>query len=296
MGSGVFKSTDAGATWSLSGNFAGEVISLLQTSSRAIYAGTDSDGRLYRTVDNGTTWARVAILGSYMIHALIEASDGVIYAGTVNPGVVFKTDYCSSGYVMSSVYNTESVSVGYGTMRWDDDLNGQTIVFRVRTDTLPDMSTAPEWVMCPVVVNGEDISNLSSVDDDEPYIQYRVELSTERTDVTPVLHEVSIEYEITGAEEDSATQMAPSRCDLSRNRPNPFSGSTVIFYSLPQASEVTLTVHDITGRLVETLVNETRQPGIHQVRWDRQDNPSGVYFYRLEAGEFVETRKMVLVD
>jgi hypothetical protein len=83
---------------------------------------------------------------------------------------------------------------------------------------------------------------------------------------------------------------------LDENRPDPFYHSTVISYSLPAAAQVTLSVYDITGRLVETLVNDAQQPGIHQVHWDRKDNLSGVYFYRLNAGEFVETRKMVVID
>jgi uncharacterized delta-60 repeat protein len=83
---------------------------------------------------------------------------------------------------------------------------------------------------------------------------------------------------------------------LWQNTPNPFHHSTVISYSLPAATHVTLSIYDITGRLVETLVNEVQQPGVHQVRWERKSNPSGVYFYRLEAGEFVETRKMVVVE
>jgi hypothetical protein len=59
---------------------------------------------------------------------------------------------------------------------------------------------------------------------------------------------------------------------------------------------MTLAIYDITGRLVKTLANETQQSGIQQVNWDRESNPSGVYFYRLKAGEFVETRKMVVVE
>jgi hypothetical protein len=83
---------------------------------------------------------------------------------------------------------------------------------------------------------------------------------------------------------------------LSQNHPNPFRRSTTISYSLLAATEVTLSIYDITGRLVETLVNETQQSGIHQVRWNRKTNSSGVYFYRLSVGEFVETRKMVVVE
>ena len=83
---------------------------------------------------------------------------------------------------------------------------------------------------------------------------------------------------------------------LWQNHPNPFQRSTLISYSLAVPAQVTLEVYDITGRLVETLVNETQKPGIHQVRWEKKTNPSGVYFYRLKAGEFVETRKMVVVE
>jgi uncharacterized delta-60 repeat protein len=83
---------------------------------------------------------------------------------------------------------------------------------------------------------------------------------------------------------------------LTQNKPNPFHNSTLISYSLPAISEASITLYDITGRLVETLVNEIQQPGIHQIRWNRKSNPSGVYFYRLSAEEFVETRKMVLID
>jgi hypothetical protein len=94
--------------------------------------------------------------------------------------------------------------------------------------------------------------------------------------------------------------------------PNPFSNSTAIKYEVKTPGPVRLEIYDISGRLVETLVNETQEPGIHQVRWNREANPSGVYFYRLEAcperspepgegqsrraGESVETRKMVVVE
>ena len=81
-----------------------------------------------------------------------------------------------------------------------------------------------------------------------------------------------------------------------QNQPNPFQRSTLISYSLAVPAQVTLEIYDIAGRLVETLVNETQNPGIHQVRWDRKNNASSVYFYRLKAGEFEETRKMVVVE
>jgi hypothetical protein len=100
-----------------------------------------------------------------------------------------------------------------------------------------------------------------------------------------------------GTEETDAPSALSYRAfRLFQNNPNPFHHSTLISYSLPTTTEVTLSIYDITGRLVETLVNEVQQPGVHQVCWNRRTNPSGVYFYRLKAGELVETRKIVVVE
>jgi hypothetical protein len=102
---------------------------------------------------------------------------------------------------------------------------------------------------------------------------------------------------LTGVEDtDTGSAVSPPVCELLLNHPNPFHHSTMISFSLPAATQVTLSIYDITGRLVETLVNETQQPGIHQINWNRKGNPSGVYFYRLKAWKTVETRKMVVVE
>jgi hypothetical protein len=103
-------------------------------------------------------------------------------------------------------------------------------------------------------------------------------------------------YSPVGVEEQAIRRPQTLQFGLNKNHPNPVYHKTLISYSLPHASEVTLAIYDITGRLVETLVNETQQPGIHQARWNRKANPSGVYFYGLKAGEFVDTRKMVVVE
>ena len=87
----------------------------------------------------------------------------------------------------------------------------------------------------------------------------------------------------------------PLVSDLSvlQNTPNPFRKSTTIRYSVPLVGWISLEVYDVAGRLVETLVNETQQPGMHQVRWNRKDNPAGVYFYSLRAGGLTHVRKMI---
>jgi len=93
----------------------------------------------------------------------------------------------------------------------------------------------------------------------------------------------------------------PTQFALQQNYPNPFNPLTTIAYDVPAGgAEVTLTVYDVAGRRVATLVSEFRRAGHWSVPWNGTDFSgrriaSGVYFYRLQAGAFVETRKMVLL-
>lgn len=96
----------------------------------------------------------------------------------------------------------------------------------------------------------------------------------------------------TSAGELSAS--VPSDFTLDQNYPNPFNPSTTIRYGIPEGSEVQLVVFDMLGRRVAELVNERQSPGYHQVSFDAGNLASGIYIYRLKAGEYVVTKKMML--
>ena len=83
--------------------------------------------------------------------------------------------------------------------------------------------------------------------------------------------------------------------DLQQNYPNPFNPSTTIRYALPQRSHVILTIFNTLGQQVATLVNESGDAGYHDVRFDGSGLASGIYFYRLHAGDYVATKRLVLV-
>ncbi len=87
----------------------------------------------------------------------------------------------------------------------------------------------------------------------------------------------------------------PSEYSLSQNYPNPFNPTTEIRYQISEVSHVTLNVYDILGREMATLVHEVKRPGAYTVRWDATRFASGVYFYRLQAGSFIETKKLILL-
>jgi hypothetical protein len=87
----------------------------------------------------------------------------------------------------------------------------------------------------------------------------------------------------------------PSDFALDQNYPNPFNPTTTIRYQLPKSTMVLLTVYSNLGQLIVTLVNGFREAGYYRIEWAASNAPSGVYFYRLQAGDFIGTRKMVVV-
>ncbi|HUI28941.1 MAG TPA: T9SS type A sorting domain-containing protein [Candidatus Acidoferrales bacterium] len=87
----------------------------------------------------------------------------------------------------------------------------------------------------------------------------------------------------------------PIRFSLSQNYPNPFNPSTKISYGLPKSSFVTLKIYDVLGREVKTLVDERETAGDHAVTFNAGNLPSGVYFYRMTAGNFAETKKLMVI-
>jgi uncharacterized delta-60 repeat protein len=95
--------------------------------------------------------------------------------------------------------------------------------------------------------------------------------------------------------EDEGSLLTPNEFNLAQNYPNPFNPTTTIQYSIPQRSNVTLKVYDILGNEVATLVNEERARGVYSVNFDASQLASGIYFYRIQAGSFIETKKMILI-
>ena len=84
--------------------------------------------------------------------------------------------------------------------------------------------------------------------------------------------------------------------NLYQNYPNPFNPSTSIEFFLPKQSAVTLKVYDIVGKEIATLIsNDKRKEGFHQINFDGSNLSSGIYYYKINAGEFTDIKKMMLV-
>ncbi len=117
-----------------------------------------------------------------------------------------------------------------------------------------------------------------SNDQDEPEIAVECTLTvTDQTDI------------------DDFTVIIPAEFNLDQNYPNPFNAATSIQYGLPEESRVTIEIYDILGRRIETLIDEEQPAGYHTVVWNGEGRSSGMYFYIIQAGDYTDTKKMVLL-
>ncbi|MCK5085864.1 MAG: T9SS type A sorting domain-containing protein [Melioribacteraceae bacterium] len=94
---------------------------------------------------------------------------------------------------------------------------------------------------------------------------------------------------------DVEDELHVNKFNLNQNYPNPFNPTTIINYELKALGHVKLMVYNILGKEVAELVNEKQYPGRYKIKFNGAELPSGVYFYRLIAGNFVDTKSMVLI-
>ena len=99
---------------------------------------------------------------------------------------------------------------------------------------------------------------------------------------------------------NSKTDILPGEFQLAQNYPNPFNPFTTLLYELSEISHVKITIYDMLGRKVKTLINETQDAGSRTVIWNATNDygepvSAGIYLYQIKAGEYLQTKKMVLL-
>ncbi len=178
-----------------------------------------------------------------------------------------------SVFLLSSDFSDSSAF-----FRFQPQVVGDTLAIRVQS---PPYVPVPKSVLEAVFTRG---AGLTSVRYEEPYMTGTI-LYTNHNLQDAVVTSVAQPW----------THSSPDRISLLQNHPNPFNPSTTITYELPNSAMVNLSVYDLLGREVSVLVDEKRRAGVHEVKFDGTGLSSGVYFYRLTAGSYVQTRKLVLM-
>ena len=194
-------------------------------------------------------------------------------------------------------FSNEATTVGY---TWDFEMEEQHFFLSIESFSRTAEGPAGTFTNCIVY---ESIIVNTSGDTTQVYQQYLAK------DVGLVLYTgwvfwsekqepfkfELIEYSVQGVWVEDNSDGIPVTFNLLKNYPNPFNPSTVIDYEVPHESLVTLTILNILGREVDIVVQRLHEAGTYSVLWNATGLPSGIYFYRLQAEDITETKRMLLI-
>jgi hypothetical protein len=107
------------------------------------------------------------------------------------------------------------------------------------------------------------------------------------------LKQIDTDGKFTYSKEIEVNNLLPLIFNLAQNYPNPFNPSTVISYSIPEASNVKLEVYNVLGKVITTLVNKIQEAGVYNISFNAAELSSGVYYYTIQAGTYFATKKML---
>ncbi len=278
----VIRTTNSGANWSAlvvsgidgySGNFFNSTTGLV-----CGYFGSN-DYRMRMTTNSGSNWTQVYSSGNIMrsVHFYDENTGWLVgsnglFARTVNGGAFWTGSFPFSTNNFNDIYFSTVAQLGNGLDGWICADSGKIL------HTTNGISL---WTSQPTPTS----NNLRAIEIIGNLIGYCV------GDGGTIL------YTNTGGAigiQQISTEI-PSRFELSQNYPNPFNPATNIEFKIAKSGLVNLTIYDAMGREVETLVNSELNLGTYKADWDASNMVSGVYFCRLSAEDFSETKRMVLI-
>lgn len=315
-GSGIYRSTNTGASWSYwtdanNSSTAYTEVTALAVIGPNLFAGTYGEG-IFLSTDNGANWSQVdsGLSDTYVTSLAVEGTN--IFAGTFAGGVCLSTDngiswaQADSGITSWGVaclaVAGNNVYAGSGQGVFLSTNNGR---LWTKVDSgLTNCNVQSLCVSGVAVFAGTDNGTFLSTDHGLFWTQVGLTngtgiiwLAASKTTLFATkggsVYSRQLSQMITGINENRSN--LPYRFELNQNYPNPFNPLTVISYQLPSNVSVSLRVFDILGRQVETLVNERQSAGIYSVRFNAAKLPSGVYLYRLEAGPYHDTKKLLLL-
>jgi hypothetical protein len=249
----------------------GGIVNALAISGSNIFAGTYNG--VFLSTNNGANWTPTSLNNKYVHSLAISGSN--IFAGTQSSGVYLSTNNGAS-WTQTSLNNrtVRSLAISGSNIFAGTDSNG-------------------------VYLSTNNGANWTQINDGFNPVPTVSSLAIGNNYIFAGTYGNSVwrrSYPITEAENTSSDLL--SDYELYQNYPNPFNPSTSIQYAVGNRQFVQLKVYDILGNEVATLVNEEKEPGYYEVYFNVGQTislSSGVYFYRLQAGDFVETKKMILL-
>lgn len=319
---GIYKSADGGMNWAASNNgLTGSnnlgPIAYDPSNANTLYVG-GYGGKLYKSIDNGNNWSPLTGV-SGDINAIHVQSNGTVWCGGWG-GLRKSTNGGTTWQTMTGLPSGQNIAM---IKSGSQDLNTIYIMLgNAQRQIYKTTDSGSSWAQTAQQISGGAILGVSNnantlfVGNKKGCYQ-----STDGGNNWNVIDTSSILLANEGTISDADLfvagggvyairgivttmgddfQVVPMKFSLSQNYPNPFNPSTIIEFRTNEESNVAINVYNSTGELVKNLFNENLTPGLYTVRWDGTNNygeklSSGTYFYRINAGESFETKKMILL-
>lgn len=268
---GIFVSTNYGFNWMPSTLNSTNASSILINNSE-IFVGFSAYNGIFYSSNFGQNWS-LPLMNNQSVFSLMN-KNSILYAGTLHNGIFTSTNN-GQNWIQNSLNNKTVNSFVY---------SGNHIIICTRDSGIyVSHDNGANWIKRNQGFPNGGISVYS--------ITIKGEYIFAGTDNSSVWRRSL--SEIIGIQNISS--IVPSAFSLKQNYPNPFNPATSIEFDVLTESNVLLKVFDVSGRVITTLVNEKLGEGSYITDWNAENYPSGVYFYTLTAGDFKETKRMVLV-
>jgi hypothetical protein len=311
---GLYVSNDDGESWTIVDSMSTSQISALVSNSGKVFAGTSGQG-VFISTDNGGTWAPADSGLKSLAITGFTISGGNVFVGTSGQGVYSYTGGVPAWSAVNPGLTNTAITclASKGTNLFAGTAGG------------PYTSTASSINWNPITDSGQVAVSINAIAASGPYLFCGTNvgpyLSTDNGNTwesmltgLPLNTQGITALAISGSNAfagayqggvwvgsltgitaiDAQPSQIPAAFALSQNYPNPFNPTTVIRYQLSAPCFVVLKVYDVLGREVATLEDAKKSTGIHEVEFNGAHLASGVYFYRLAAAGFSETKKMLL--
>jgi photosystem II stability/assembly factor-like uncharacterized protein len=285
----LVRSTDSGNTWEDITSIIHRPVWALESFQNHIYAG--AEGRLYHSSDYGVSWDSITIFTSGSILTIFINDSNYIFVGTWGDGVYISKDEALSWQkIFSSTKCISSIQEdheGFLFITQGGYCYSSEKVFRSSDSGL-------NWTKTENGLPDIWLSSLFIASDNSLYLTSHGHGIYKSTNKGENWFQVG---PLSGIKDEN--KELPKEFGLNQNYPNPFNPSTKISWQSPVGGHQTLKIYDVLGNQVANLIDEYRNAGSYEVEFKSSVGSlqlaSGIYFYRLQAGSFVQTKKMVLI-
>jgi photosystem II stability/assembly factor-like uncharacterized protein len=284
---GIYKTTNNGDTWFNTNTFGDMSMftDFVLDTNNDIYVSGGGGGLqvgVHISTDSGVSWEYKGLSNVDVVVCLAIDSSGYVYAGTGNDGIFRMPGRTTPVELISfnCIVDNEIVDLFWQTAT--ETNNAGFEVERIQKSEI----RGQIWERIEFVEGKGTTTEIQSYT-----FQDKPEIGKYKYRLKQIDYDGSFEY----SQEIEAEVKPYLVFLLEQNYPNPFNPTTTISYTIPVNGTVTLKVFDIIGKEIVTLVNEEKHTGEYEIEFNAIDLPSGIYFYKLQAGQLLETKKMILL-